>query len=250
MKYGLRFRCEQPIVLPVNYNKILQAALLWWIDSSGEFSGFLHDVGYSVEKRKYKLFTFSNIKGNYIYNAQNKTLTFDDEIFIVLSFYNDDSHGCILENAAAGKPIRFGRSFVPLIGCFAAEEEYRPCAVDTVSPITVHSTLEKPDGKRLTHFYEPDDRDFSKLIRSNLIHKTEAVYGQKPGDDSFSIRPYNSRGTRRITTRYNGMIIKGWQGRFIIDGSPEMIKMALLSGIGDKNSIGFGCVLQNNRCQI
>ncbi len=250
MKYGLSFRCEQPIILPVNYNKILQAALLGWIDSSGEFSGFLHDVGYSREKRKYKLFTFSNIKGNYIYNAQNKTLTFGDEIFIVLSFYNDDSHGYILENAAQGRAIRFGGSFAPLTGCFAAEEDYKPCVVDTVSPITVHSTFEKPDGKRLTHFYEPDNRDFGELIRSNLIHKTEALYGQKPDDDSFSIRLYNSKGAKRITTHYGGMIIKGWQGRFKIDGSPEMIKMALLSGIGDKNSIGFGCVLQNNRCLL
>lgn len=249
MKYGLKFYCEKSLNLPVNYNKILQAALLNWLDD-GDYSKFLHDKGYTNERKKYKLFTFSNIKGDYIFKKENKTLTFNNEIIIVLSFYTNDSHDYILKNIRENKPIRFGESYAEFMDCGVAEEYYKSCVVDTVSPITVHTTLEKPDGKKFTYYYEPHEKGFKELIVNNLINKIEAICGEKPLNTNFNIKPYNNKKQKRITTNYGGLIIKGWQGSFEINGSSEMIKMALLSGIGDRNSIGFGCVLQNNSYSV
>ncbi len=245
MKYGLKFYCEAPIRLPVNYNKILQAAVLNWIDG-GDYSRFLHDEGLSFNNRKYKLFTFSNLMGNYVYDSKSKTLTFTDEIRLVLSFYSAESHKCIINNIRSEKPIKFGDSYGRFEECAIAEEIYESCVVDTMSPITVHSTMLKNDGGKFTYYYEPSESGFGRLIADNLARKIAAVGGIKNESDVFCIRPHKSVRPKRIVTSYGGMTVKAWTGRFEIWGSAETLKMALLAGVGDKNSIGFGCILQNS----
>lgn len=49
MKYRLTFQCKNPVVLPVQYNRILQAALLYWLGE--ECASFLHNQGYENEKK-------------------------------------------------------------------------------------------------------------------------------------------------------------------------------------------------------
>lgn len=49
---------------------------------------------------------------------------------------------------------------------------------------------------------------------------------------------------RETKTYYSGFQIRAWKGRFKLYGSAEMIELALLSGIGARNSIGFGCLIQ------
>ena len=142
------------------------------------------------------------------------------------------------------KPLIFRTNVVPLLDGMQAEEVYRSCIVDTVSPITVHSTFEKPDGKRFTYYYEPMEKEFSDMIKNNLIRKYVSYHGKQPDSTDFSIKPHNCKKLRRIDTSYNGIIIRAWRGSYEIEGAPELIKMALLGGIGERNSVGFGCVLQ------
>ncbi len=47
--------------------------------------------------------------------------------------------------------------------------------VKTLSPITVYSTLETPDGRKKTYYYNPFKADFKELIIKNLQRK--ARYG-------------------------------------------------------------------------
>ncbi|WP_448575536.1 CRISPR-associated endoribonuclease Cas6, partial [Thermomicrobium sp.] len=42
--------------------------------------------------------------------------------------------------------------------------------------------------------------------------------------------------------RYKGTWIEGWTGRFLIEGPPEYLRLALEAGLGAKNSQGFGYV--------
>lgn len=41
-------------------------------------------------------------------------------------------------------------------------------------------------------------------------------------------------------------LIKGWNGVFHMQGSPSLIRLALLTGIGARNSIGCGFLLQKS----
>ena len=243
MKYRLTFQCENPISLPVQYNKILQAALLSWLGNK-EYADFLHNQGYERNKRTFKHYTFSNILGRSKYNQRKHKIVFYDQIQIYFSFYTDESHQFILDNIAERKPLILGKNALEFVNCEIAVEEYRECIVDTLSPVTIHSTFELVDGRKKTYYYSPKEKDFSEMIRQNLIRKCMSIYGNEPADSFFEIKLKNHKGIKEVMVYYNRFVIKGWNGSFILTGSQEMIKVALLSGIGARNGIGFGCLAQ------
>jgi CRISPR-associated endoribonuclease Cas6 len=47
--------------------------------------------------------------------------------------------------------------------------------------------------------------------------------------------------------RYTGTWIEGWVGRFLLEGPPELLRLALDAGLGAKNSQGFGYVEEDLR---
>jgi len=57
-------KIDAPILLPVNYNYLILSMIYRNITPS--LSEFLHSEGYAYEKRRFKLFTFSRLKGKYI----------------------------------------------------------------------------------------------------------------------------------------------------------------------------------------
>ncbi len=242
MKYLLTFECSKPLVLPQQYNKILQASLLSWLKDSA-YTLFLHDIGYQFEKRTYKLYSFSNLMGRYQIDKNRKKIVFYDNIQLYLSFYTEQSHNLVLNNILNQAPIRFGTHFCHLTHCELVREKNEPCIARTVSPITVHSTLFTQDGKRKTYYYTPQEKEFSPQIRSNLVRKYNSFYGTDPDDMDFSITPLDQK-NKEATIVYDHFIIKGYNGRFLIKGSEPMIRMALLAGLGARNGIGMGCIIQ------
>lgn len=243
MKYRLTFLCKSPVCLPEQYNKILQAAILNWL-GDGAYASFLHDQGYQCEKRTFKLYTFSGISGAHEYDGRGRKIVFSDKVQFYLSFYTDESHAMILKNIEEKKSLRLGNQFLSLFDCELVEERYVDCLVETVSPVSIHSTFELADGRKKTYYYSPFERDFSEMIRQNLLRKYEALYGEAAEDDSFRIVPEKGQKMKRVTIYYNRFVIQGWKGMFRLYGSEELIRMALLSGIGARNGIGFGCVVQ------
>lgn len=243
MKYRLTFLCKNPVSLPRQYNKILQAAILKWLGNEA-CASFLHDQGYQNEKRTFKLYTFSEISGIHEYDAKSRKIVFKDKIQLYLSFYTEESHTLLMKNIEKKKPLKLGVNLLELYDCELVREIYTNCLVETVSPITIHSTFELADGRKKTYYYSPFERNFSEMMRQNLLRKYESLYGILPENDEFRIIPEKEKTLKEVTLYYNRFLIKGWRGAFRLYGSEEMIKMALLSGIGARNGIGLGCVLQ------
>ncbi len=242
MKYCLIFNCDESISLPEQHNHILQAAILDWLQDRG-YTDFLHNEGYVREKRTFKLFTFSNIMGESHYDKKTKKIIFEGEIAVFLSSYMDEMEEFVLKSIEEGRGLRFGGKVARFVNAYQANEKYEACVVETVSPITIHSTFELPSGKKKTYYYEPYEEDFSTMLKANLVRKFEAVHGYKPKDDSFSIVPKRGAKCKKCVMRYRDTIIIGWKGLFIINGSEEMLKLAMTAGVGARNSIGMGCVL-------
>lgn len=179
MKYLLTFYSQEPVQVPANYNKILQAALLNWLGDGG-YSAFLHDRGYQRDKRSFKMYTFSDMMGEHFYQAEKKKLIFTGPIQICLTFYSDESHSIIAETVGVRRPLRLGPVWLQLVDCQLVMEEYRNCVVETLSPVTVHSTLMTGDGRKKTYFYSPTEKDFSGMLRDNLVRKYKAYYDVEP----------------------------------------------------------------------
>ncbi|PZN08870.1 MAG: CRISPR-associated endoribonuclease Cas6 [Bacillota bacterium] len=113
-----------------------------------------------------------------------------------------------------------------------------PLTLRARTPITVYSTVNRPDGSRFTYFFEPRSGEFERLVAENLVRKWEAFTGRPYEGPGVQIR---WRGPARgHVTRFRHGVIKGFTGRFIIDGDPALIALGLEAGFGSKNAQGFG----------
>jgi len=148
--------------------------------------------------------------------------TFSDQIISTNDLYINGDHVKVLNIRIHSIPVFNGNDTI----------------IKTLSPVTIHSTFQKPDGKKITHFYSPYDSDFYELLKQNLHKKYVALYQEEPTD--FSINRMDD--VNEVIRKYKNTVIKGWRGIFAVHGSPKLKKLAFDFGIGDKNSQGFGMI--------
>jgi len=226
--------------LPIHYNHYQQALIYNWINDE-YYQSFLHDVGFKADKSTFKMFTFSKFFGNYNYNQDTKMITFTDKVWFTLSSPNDKFLEYIIDKILFTKKYLLNRQEVQVEDIkYSKFSPSKGLEVETKSPITAHVSL-KDNDKTKTRYLSPADIEFNEIIRSNLIRKFKAFYGCEPQDDNFTIKP--SDGHLKMTiSNYKGFIIKGWEGKFYTNGSPELLKIGYDAGLGARNSMGFGLV--------
>ena len=67
-----------PLILPINYNHILQSIVYDKLSECKQFGDYIHNCGWKNDERCFKLFQFSQIKGHYI--VVGKNIVFDDMV--------------------------------------------------------------------------------------------------------------------------------------------------------------------------
>jgi CRISPR-associated endoribonuclease Cas6 len=240
MVLNLEMKVDE-LTLPVNYNHILQAVILKWINDEN-YKNFLHDKGFTCRDRVFKLFTFSRIYGEKkFFNSQNNTLTFYEKIKLKIAGLDD----YFLENIVKTYffedyfEISNKKIYLDSIKGEKIENKKNKIIVKTLSPVTIYSTVEIHDKKK-TYYYHPSEVEFSVLLKNNLIKKYESFYGKKIENAEFKVLKHKN--LKQSVVRYKNFIIKGWNGIFELQGSPELLNIALNAGLGGKNSQGFGFV--------
>ncbi len=236
----------EKIVLPVGFNKYLQALIYTHLDKTD--ANWLHEQGFIFKKRHFRLFVFSSILEKGVFDKETKTFTFPQKI----SFYLASPVDWIIEQVATNliktKEVNLGpyKLQVLSIGVIKPEKITTDnIKIKAITPIEVHSTFTKPDGKKITHYYTPYEKEFSELINENLKKKWEVFY-KHPCPFELSITPlFEGNRNERIVyfgTGKNKTIIKGWKGYFDLKGAPPLLQFALDVGLGNRNSQGFGMI--------
>lgn len=243
VKYKLTFPLEEKIILPIQYQHILQSALLAWIDDS-TYQTFLHDTGFSSGKRTYKLYTFSKIYGKFELDKKNKNIIFSDAIHLYISSCDKRYLTYMIKNIISNRPLSLKEYKLTLdgVGCIEEACDKNVCKVRTLSPIAVSSTLMRGDGIKKRYYYNPREREYSDMIRDNLLRKYRAFYEKEPVDTQFHIKLVDKG--KESFVFYKREVIKAWNGIFQIEGSKELIELALNVGLGERNSAGFGCIMK------
>ena len=214
--------------LPISYHHIQQSAIYALI------MGELHDHGLAYEKRDYKLFTFGPFNGKY--HVQNKHITFFDSISFEVRFVNEQLAENFVNNLQT-RGFRLGdvtyHDVVTQLNCRAICEN--SLMVKMLSPICVYQT----DENKHTHYLNPGDKRFCQYIEDNFERKYQACYGVKP---TTGIRVTNVKFSPKdkYFTKYKNYFIEAWYGLFLLDGEPEYLTFLYDSGLGSKNSQGFG----------
>ena len=245
----IKITCDigEGIRLPINYNYFLSGVIYQFLkESDPEYAQFLHQDGYEVENRRFKLFTFSQLMAQR--NIQDDQIHFRSP----LTWYVSSSQEQFLANFAAALmqtgilQIEHHRLRVQDVEVLRQPRFGPQTTFRCLSPITMSTVRERAD-KLVTHYCLHDDPQFSELVRQNLIRKYEAVYRHSPEEKSFAMtfdQEYIDKRKGRVTrlVDYKGIKIRGVLSPFHVIGAPELIHIGYECGFGDKNSMGFGMV--------
>lgn len=256
MRLKLKLKLKESRVIPVNYYYYLSSAIYNLLKfGSKEFSEFLHDTGFQINGKNYKLFTFAlRIRKPKIYN----------ELLEITDSYAD----LYISTSIAEK---FIKSFV--IGTFEQQKIFiNTKNINTVFLIEQMEIIPDPDfsesmkfilmsplilstkvehnGSLKQYYLRPEDIELiNKILLKNLVNKYILINNVNPVDEKLEFiwdKEYlekNKRITKKITldiSEEKKQEIIGMQAPFILNGNTELIKIGYQTGFGEKNSMGFG----------
>lgn len=228
MQLLLSIKLQEPCVLPIAYHHILQSAIYALI------GGNLHNEDYKYDKRGYKLFTFGPIEGKY--KIRGKSIIFFEEMSFEVRCYIDDIGLEIVKNYIQNG-IRLINNVYRDVYVKVQNRDIteNSLIINMKSPITVYET----DEDRRTIYYNPEDVEFYGLIMDNFIRKYSAAFGELP-DSNIEIMPVKYSLKDKYMTHYKGFLIEAWKGIYSLSGDSEYLKFLYDTGLGAKNSQGFG----------
>ena len=261
MRLQLKLRAVHTDFISANYNYPLSAAIYKLLRlGSPEFSDFLHNKGYVLDDKPYKLFTFAlsfrefEIVGNLIkLNVPNVNLTVSSPMIgdfiqnFLIGTFNEQK----VELFADNHKSFFHISHAEIIPGPTFHEKMD---FDLLSPF-VMSTIAEHNGKLATHYYtnEDDIKEINRVMNKNLSNKYYLInkaeykgsgvkleWNEKYLEDA---KRKNKRVTRKVTVMKNNerpVNIIGLKIPFSLAGDPELMSTGYECGFGEKNSIGFG----------
>ena len=235
MQLYVHIELDEPLVLPINYNHIIQAVIYRTLSVMPDYTDFLHNRGYSSGHRQYKMFQFSQLKGKY--RIKEKSIIFYS--FIELEIRSPEPLLIqLLDGGFRYCGITFGqksyKNIRTKINDFTVEKD--ELIVKTVTPIVVYST---DSTTKYTVYYSPEDIEFYEEIQNNAYRKYQAYYGVEP-DSYVEIKEASDMTTKKLVTKYQGSYIEAWYGNFILFGKRKYLDFLYQTGLGSKNSQGFG----------
>lgn len=236
MRISFEFSFRGKLILPLNYNYILQGFIYDNI-ADWQVRNFMHNEGFTFKKRKYKLFTFSRLLGKYKIDNNNKIIQYEPNVNLeVSSYYNDffvDFSTSVMKNELI---LYDQRIFLENVKVKMQHDIKNECKIRMLSPLVVYST----DSHKVTNYYSPEDERFSELISENIKKKYQAFYNVSIDHSNFEIKPVP--GTQKaVVSKYKDFIIKGWMGDYYVKGDKDLVLLAYDAGLGSKNSQGYGC---------
>ncbi len=235
MQLVIHVQLEQALSLPLNYNHIIQSVIYRAIGSLPEYSSFMHDQGYSAGGRRYKLFNFSRLSGDYF--VENRLMTFKT----YMSFEVRSPEPILLRLLGQylwENGITFGDETYKDIELelydYTVEQDY--LTINMISPVTVYTT-DQPSGH--TYYYGPDQEDFYNLIDENFRRKYQAYFGLSP-TEHLQMSLVEGDKPKKTVTKYKGLYVTAWGGKYNLSCSRKYLDFLYQTGIGSKNGQGFG----------
>lgn len=233
--------------VPINYNAWLVSAIYNWLSlSSRDYADFLHNEGYHLANRVFKLFCFSQLQIKKR-RVDGDWLCLDSGSF---SWYLSSAKGEFIEHLVAGlgkaPELRIAdvRAVVHRVESVPAPALEGPVRFVCISPITA-SIWDCDSERNPTRYLEPGEK-FVEALRVNLKRKYQVLHGAPPADDRLAIEFDSDYASRRKTITklvdFKGIKVRGVFCPFTADGSADLIRVGHDCGFGEKNSIGFGMV--------
>ena len=259
MRLEIVLKPEIPLDLPIHYNAHLRAFIYNNFEPS--ISKYLHDYGYSLNNKKFKMFCFSRLNGLYeVYHSKEKKqqrIKFKNKVsFVVSAIDNEDilqEQGIKMDGliGLANKLLEADSVSLNNITCIVdsvnikktpKRESGNPTKIRLLSPITLHRTFKYSDGRKGTDYHHPFEELWQKKIFNNLQSKAQALGWESlpEGLQESYIKPITVTPKSKIVAKDKGFWIEAWFGDYELFLPDNYFWLAYKAGLGNRNSAGFG----------
>lgn len=226
---------SKDIKLPINYQSILQGVIYNAFDREG-YGDFLHNEGYRINNKAFKMFVFSNLFGEY--EIKDRMIIFKEDLYFYIAsqaeefiqtiyqFYMD--HSFIVLNGQKAMIQKISLIDVPY---FKGEKDI---TIRSISPVVAYTTEDK-----YVTYYKPSDEQFPLLCSSNLIDKNSAI-DEPVKELIFSIISVNYEKKRLV--KFKNTFYVGYMCELNIHTNYETLSLLYNTGLSSKGSAGFGMI--------
>jgi len=234
MQLRITMQAQNGLDIPLSYNHQVQSALYSKLREVGE-SDFWHNSGYALGK-VFKSFVFGPLLGKY--TVKDKRINFWEEISLEIRSPAPAFCDALQRSFELNPSIQLCDIVLDITGIYPGNLHINTdSAVFTAqSPVIAYST----DENKRRYFFGPHDDVFVGMITKNYEHKYSAVTGQSP--EEILIEPLGEH--RRVATYFKQSRLLGWRGDYRISGSSKALEFIYNTGLGSKNSQGFGLLQQ------
>ncbi len=245
-------------LLPLNYQYPISA---WIYNVLGradpKYADWLHIHGHKIDNKHFKLFTFSQLFPGKYERLNDRLKILNTESFLYISFHIDKS----LENFIIGlfqnQEIHIADQKskaifnIRTIEILPVPELSKDTLFGCLSPICLSKTVIY-NHKKSSQYLSPHDPEYQDYFFNNLVFKYLAAHPDDGKmkekfkyDKLIGIEFLSTPQSRLITIkegREEETKIRGFSFQFRIQAPEKLIQFGYEAGLGEKNSLGFGCV--------
>ncbi|MBQ2724491.1 MAG: CRISPR-associated endoribonuclease Cas6 [Clostridia bacterium] len=231
---------DGPVTLSLASSWMLQGLLYHALSSDPGYSDFLHNQGYTDSGRRFKLFGFSELQttGRYCVNHADRTITYFSDITLEVRSIQPYFIGLLFSHFSSHPTVRLGDNTVTVRARLGDDHIFTDrIRVRTLSPAAAYRTEENG----YTTYFSPEEERFYRAVEAGARRKWRSYYGN---DDGFSVIVEPAEDCRFVCrkTKFKSTFITAWHGEFILAGNAQTLDFLYQTGIGSKNSEGFGLV--------
>lgn len=259
MRIKLKLRITNSKTFPYNYNYYFSSIIYSLLKSSSEkFANQLHDEGFKLDGKTYKLFTFALRLKDAVPNKDYLELVSTIAELYISSPLNDG----FMSNLISGT-LKIRNSEINLMNSGIIMKVERIDIFDDplfsnrvnfrlLSPLIL-STRKLINEKSSTYYfrYTDSNAEINRILTNNLRNKYLLICKEKSLGNvelSWDYDYINKRLNENkylstkitIDTNNRSIDVIGMNIPFTLTGDPELIKTGYECGFGEKNSMGFG----------
>lgn len=241
----IKFKNDNNLAFDLSYQHKIQSMIYKCLDE--HLSKSLHEQD---DKRNYKFFTFSKLMSDEGYVVKDNKLFFKgDSIKLKVASLNDNFITSLC-NGLLTKPVYIGRQQINVQSIKKIILDNN-CITDnliiySLSPVIVKSTLYDKTGKPEVYYYSPFEHKWQLKVFENLQRKYYKYYNKHIDISNFKF--YCLKASKCKVLKYKDVFYKGYDVVLKCENIPKDIIIFMLhTGIGEKNSQGFGFIDIKNK---
>jgi len=254
MRFKITFnRTGRQRMLPMDYQYYLSAWIYKVIGQADpEFSDFLHSQGYLYGHKSFKLFGYSPLSFGKPVLWKEKSLfeVQENQLSVNISFHLAEAAEKFIIGLFNNQQVYVGDRFngidLTVVGVDRlAVSNGRETVAYGATWHVVASIL--PEGKKYADYLNPENESYEALLRQNLVNKYNAISGNVPIEtiSRFRFELKSSPRSKLITIKPytpEQSKVRGYVFDFTLTCPLEIQQLIEGSGLGEKNSMGFGWV--------